>query len=47
MSGSIIYFDKALNFIIGENNIGKTNLLELLNSVFSVGKFVETDFLMC
>lgn len=44
MSGSIISFDKALNFIIGENNIGKTNLLELLNSVFSVGKFVETDF---
>ena len=44
MSGSIISFDKALNFIIGENNIGKTHLLELLNSVFSVGKFVETDF---
>ena len=44
MSESNISFDKALNFIIGENNIGKTNLLELLNSIFSVGKFVETDF---
>ncbi|MGN0631395.1 MAG: ATP-dependent nuclease [Ruminococcus sp.] len=33
-----------MNYIIGENNIGKTNLLELLNSIFSVGKFIETDF---
>lgn len=44
MSGCIISFDKSLNYIIGENNIGKTNLLELLNSIFSVGKFIETDF---
>lgn len=45
MSGSTISFDKTLNYIIGENNIGKTNLLELINSIFSVGKFIETDFL--
>lgn len=44
MSGCSISFDKSLNYIIGENNIGKTNLLELLNSIFSVGKFIETDF---
>lgn len=44
MSGKTITFDKTLNYIIGENNIGKTNVLELINSVFSLGKFVETDF---
>lgn len=44
LSGCRISFDKSLNYIIGENNIGKTNLLELLNSIFSFGKFVETDF---
>lgn len=44
LSGKSIRFDKTLNYIIGENNIGKTNILELLNSIFAVGKFVETDF---
>lgn len=44
MSGCSISFDKSLNYIIGENNIGKTNFLELINSIFSVGKFIESDF---
>jgi len=44
LSGKSIIFDKSLNYIIGENNIGKTNILELLNSIFALGKFVETDF---
>ncbi len=44
MSGCSIEFDKRLNYIIGENNIGKTNLLELLNTILSIGKFVEADF---
>lgn len=44
LSGESIIFDKSLNYIIGENNIGKTNILELLNSIFALGKFVETDF---
>ena len=44
LSGKTIAFDKSLNYIIGENNIGKTNILELLNSIFALGKFVETDF---
>lgn len=44
LSGKAIAFDKSLNYIIGENNIGKTNILELLNSIFALGKFVETDF---
>ena len=44
LSGKAIVFDKSLNYIIGENNIGKTNILELLNSIFALGKFIETDF---
>lgn len=44
LSGKSISFSKTLNYIIGENNIGKTNILELLNSIFAIGKFVETDF---
>lgn len=44
LSGQKITFNKSLNYLIGENNIGKTNILELLNSVFSLGKFVEADF---
>ena len=44
LSGLTISFSKSINYIIGENNIGKTNILELINSVFSTGKFVEKDF---
>ena len=29
LSGLSIKFNKSVNFIIGENNIGKTNILEL------------------
>lgn len=44
LSGKQISFDSKLNFIIGENNIGKTNILELLNNIFAIGKFDENDF---
>lgn len=44
LTGKTIKFNKAINFLIGENNIGKTNVLELLNTFLSVGKFVESDF---
>lgn len=44
LSGKQISFDNKLNFIIGENNIGKTNILELLNKIFAIGKFNESDF---
>lgn len=33
-----------MNFIIGENNIGKRNILELLNILFTIGKFNKSDF---
>ena len=38
-------FNDTLNFLIGENNIGKTNILELINICFAIGKFAETDFM--
>lgn len=37
-------FDEEINFIVGENNVGKTNLVELLNGIFNTGKFYEEDF---
>jgi len=40
-----ISFDYKLNFIIGENNIGKSNFLDLLEIIFSPNKsFSEDDF---
>lgn len=44
LSGRKIHFDSKMNFLIGENNIGKTNILELVNTIFSTGKFNEGDF---
>lgn len=44
LSGKTIKFNEKLNFLLGENNIGKTNVLELINIFLSVGKFIETDF---
>lgn len=44
LTGKTIKFNETLNFLIGENNIGKTNILELINIFLSVGKFAETDF---
>ena len=44
LTGNTIKFDPNINFLIGENNIGKTNILELINIIFSQGKFEEKDF---
>lgn len=44
LTGLTISFNQNINFIIGENNIGKTNTLELITSFFSTGKFTEEDF---
>lgn len=44
LSGICINFNKNLNFLVGENNIGKTNILELLYKIFSTGVFIESDF---
>ena len=44
LTGKTITFNDTLNFLIGENNIGKTNILELINICLAIGKFIETDF---
>jgi putative ATP-dependent endonuclease of OLD family len=44
LTGKTIKFNDQISFLIGENNIGKTNVLELINSVLYVGKFAESDF---
>ncbi|WP_026495924.1 ATP-dependent nuclease [Butyrivibrio sp. WCD3002] len=44
LSGKTIKFNDRVSFLIGENNIGKTNILELINTIFAVGKFSEDDF---
>lgn len=44
LNGTHFFFDKKMNFIVGENNIGKTNVMELLNSLLNKGKFDEQDF---
>lgn len=45
LTGKTITFNDTLNFLIGENNIGKTNILELINFCLAIGKFAETDFM--
>ncbi len=42
--GLELSFHDEINFIVGENNLGKTNIIEMLNAVISVGKFNENDF---
>ena len=39
-----VTFNSCMNFIVGQNNVGKTNLIELLNCLINIGKFSETDF---
>jgi len=38
LSGLEFNFNRELSFLVGENNIGKTNVLELLNSLYNVSK---------
>lgn len=45
LTGKTITFNDTLNFLIGENNIGKTNILELINICLAIEKFAETDFM--
>ena len=45
LTGKTITFNDTLNFLIGENNIGKTNILELIKICLAIGKFAETDFM--
>jgi len=44
LDGVIISFDENCNFIVGENNLGKSNLLSLFNILFSSRAFHLEDF---
>lgn len=44
LDGLTIHFDENCNFIVGENNIGKSNVLWLLNTIFSYRAFKADDF---
>lgn len=37
-------FNDELNFIIGENNLGKSNFIDLLQGLFDLTRFSEDDF---
>jgi len=39
-----VCFHPNVNFIVGETNLGKTNLLSLLNTIFNWRSFLESDF---
>ena len=40
----ITVFDSQCNFIVGDNNIGKSNFLSLLNTIFNFRSFHADDF---
>ena len=35
LNSATITFDESCNFIVGENNLGKSNILNLLNIIFT------------
>lgn len=44
LNGIEITFDNDSNYIIGENNLGKSNLLDVLETVLNGKKFEENDY---
>lgn len=44
LDGIELCFDKESNYIVGENNLGKSNFLSVLETVFSGRKFDDDDF---
>jgi len=44
LDGIEVCFHPRVNFIVGETNLGKTNLLSLLNTIFNWRSFNESDF---
>ena len=41
---AVIFFEENCNFIVGENNLGKSNLLSLFNILFNSRAFKSDDF---
>lgn len=44
LDGVTISFDEDVTYIVGENNLGKTNVLDLLNTIFNQAMISEEDF---
>lgn len=44
LDGVSIKFDEDVNYIVGENNLGKSNVLDLLNTIFNQAMRSEEDF---
>lgn len=44
LDGIVISFDEDVTYIVGENNLGKTNVLDLLNTIFNQATISEEDF---
>lgn len=44
LDGVAISFDEDVTYIVGENNLGKTNVLDLLNTIFNQATIGEEDF---
>jgi len=44
LDGIKVFFDDNCNFIVGENNLGKSNLLNLINILFTSRSFKQDDF---
>lgn len=44
LDGIELYFNQESNYIVGENNLGKSNFLSVLETVFSGRKFDDDDF---
>ena len=44
LDGVSISFDEDVSYIVGENNLGKTNVLDLLNTIFNQAMISEEDF---
>lgn len=44
LTGLAFTFDDEVNFIVGESNTGKTNLIEMLNKLFFTASFEKSDF---
>lgn len=39
-----IHFNPNINFLIGENDLGKSNFLDMLDTIFNDRRFLENDF---
>ncbi|MCS5694996.1 ATP-dependent nuclease [Desulfofundulus thermocisternus] len=47
LDGIKVSFDPVINFLVGETNLGKSNLLKLLDTIFNRTSFNEADFSKC